>query len=241
MFGYYNAGTMKTLSIGQERAVYVHGIFDRIAGNYDRMNRLMTGGQDRHWRKKAIRHLDLKHGQRLLDLGTGTGDLAREAMRYCSGVKVAAADFTLQMMLVGQRRNRLPFLAADGLFLPFENNTFSRIVSGFLMRNVGHLEQALAEQFRVLQAGGKIVILETTKPTKNLLSPFIWLHMHLVIPLLGRIISGVGEAYRYLPNSSEQFLSAEELADKMQAAGFKEVGFQRLMFGTIALHWGSKA
>jgi demethylmenaquinone methyltransferase/2-methoxy-6-polyprenyl-1,4-benzoquinol methylase len=106
---------------------------------------------------------------------------------------------------------------------------------------VGHLEQALAEQFRVLQAGGKIVILETTKPTKNLLSPFIWLHMHLVIPLLGRIISGVGEAYRYLPNSSEQFLSAEELADKMQAAGFKEVGFQRLMFGTIALHWGSKA
>jgi demethylmenaquinone methyltransferase/2-methoxy-6-polyprenyl-1,4-benzoquinol methylase len=108
------------------------------------------------------------------------------------------------------------------------------------MRNVGNLELALAEQFRVLQAGGKIVILETTKPKKNLLSPFIWLHMHLVIPLLGALISGVGEAYQYLPNSSEQFLSAEALAEKMKAAGFKGVVFQRLMFGTIALHWGSK-
>ena len=204
------------------------------------MNHLMTGGQDQCWRRQAIQHLDLKTGQRLLDLGTGTGDLAREAQRQCSGVMVAAADFTLQMMLVGQQRGNLPFLAADGLQLPFEDESFNGVVSGFLMRNVGNLERALAEQLRVLLSRGKIVILETTKPSKNLLSPFIWLHMHLVIPLLGVVISGVGEAYRYLPNSSEQFLPAEELAEKMKNAGFKEVGFQRLMFGTIALHWGTK-
>lgn len=231
---------MKKLSIGQERALYVHNIFGRIAENYDYMNHLMTGGQDRRWRRRAIQRLNLKAGQRLLDLGTGTGDLAREAQNQYNGVMVAAADFTLQMMLVGQQRGRLPFLAADGLQLPFDDESFNGVVSGFLMRNVGNLEQALAEQFRVLQPGGKIVILETTKPQKNLLSPFIWLHMHLVIPLLGAAISGVGEAYRYLPNSSEQFLSAEGLADKLLAAGFIEVGFQRLMFGTIALHWGNK-
>lgn len=204
------------------------------------MNRLMTAGQDKRWRRQAIQRLDLKMGQRLLDLGTGTGDLAREAQRQCNDVKVAATDFTLQMMQVGQQRGRLPFLAADGLQLPFEDESFNGVVSGFLMRNVGNLEQALAEQLRVLQPGGKVVILETTKPQQNLLSPFIWLHMHLVIPWLGAVISGVGEAYRYLPNSSEQFLSAEMLADKLLAAGFVEVGFQRLMFGTIALHWGSK-
>jgi demethylmenaquinone methyltransferase/2-methoxy-6-polyprenyl-1,4-benzoquinol methylase len=108
------------------------------------------------------------------------------------------------------------------------------------MRNVGDLPAALAEQFRVLQSGGRIVILETTKPNRNLLSPFIWIHMHAVIPLLGGIISGFREAYRYLPDSSEQFLSAEELCTRLQSTGFVNVGFRRLMFGTVALHWGNK-
>jgi ubiquinone/menaquinone biosynthesis methyltransferases len=225
---------------GEERAFYVRGIFARIAGNYDRMNRLMTGGQDRHWRVAAVRHLELQAGQRVLDLGTGTGDLAREIRRQNGLVKVNAADFTLQMMLTGQARGELPFLCADALHLPYPDRVFSGIVSGFLMRNVGDLGAALLEQYRVLVPGGRLVILETTRPGRNLLSPFIWLHMHVVIPLLGGLISGFREAYRYLPDSSEQFLSAEVLSERVQAAGFAEIHFQRLMFGTIALHWAIK-
>jgi demethylmenaquinone methyltransferase/2-methoxy-6-polyprenyl-1,4-benzoquinol methylase len=225
---------------GQERAVYVHGIFSRIAGRYDRMNHLMTAGQDRKWRRQAIRSLRLETGQRLLDLGTGTGDLAREALRQNDTVKVAAVDFTWQMMITGRQRGVLPFLAADGLQLPFVENTFNGVVSGFLMRNVGNLDMALREQLRVLNPGGKLVILETTKPKRNLLSPFIWLHFHLVIPLLGGLVSGFREAYQYLPNSSEQFLTTEELAERMRTAGFRNVGFRRLMAGTIAIHWGNK-
>jgi demethylmenaquinone methyltransferase/2-methoxy-6-polyprenyl-1,4-benzoquinol methylase len=108
------------------------------------------------------------------------------------------------------------------------------------MRNVGNLDMALREQLRVLNPGGKLVILETTKPKRNLLSPFIWLHFHLVIPLLGGLVSGFREAYQYLPNSSEQFLTTEELAERMRTAGFRNVGFRRLMAGTIAIHWGNK-
>ncbi len=225
---------------GQKRALYVRGIFTRIAGQYDRMNRLMTGGQDRRWRREAIRTLELQLGQQILDLGTGTGDLAREARKQENTIRVVAADFTLQMMLTGKKRGELPFLCTDALQVPFADNTFDGVVSGFLMRNVGDLDLALAEQFRIVKPGGKVVILATTRPQRNLLSPFIWLHMHLVIPLLGGVVSGFREAYRYLPDSSEQFLGAEELAARMLASGFKQVNFRRLMFGTIALHWGSK-
>ena len=230
----------KTMLQGQERADYVNGIFRRIAGNYDRMNHLMTAGQDRRWRQEAIRRLQLIPGQHLLDLGAGTGDLAREALKQQSQSKVAAADFTLPMMLAGQQRGSLPFVAADGLKLPFAEDTFDGVVSGFLLRNVGNLDKALSEQLRVLRVGGHLVILETTKPRRNLLTPFIWLHMHLIIPLLGGLVSGFREAYQYLPNSSEQFLSAEELAARLSAAGFSQVGFRRLMFGTIAIHWAIK-
>ena len=204
------------------------------------MNRLMTGGQDVHWRREAIRRTRIGANERLLDLGTGTGDLAREALRQQSSVRVSAADFTLKMMTVGQQRGELPFLAADALRLPFKEAAFDAVVSGFLMRNVSDLAGALAEQYRVLRAGGKIVILETTRPQRNLWSPLVWLHMHLGIPLLGGLVSGFREGYQYLPDSSEQFLRAEELAEKMAQAGFREVGFQRRMAGTIAIHWGIK-
>jgi demethylmenaquinone methyltransferase/2-methoxy-6-polyprenyl-1,4-benzoquinol methylase len=166
--------------------------------------------------------------------------MAREVLRRNQHIQVAAADFTLQMMLVGRQHGVLPFTAADALQLPFADAAFDGIVSGFLMRNVGNLDQALQEQWRTLKAGGTLVILETTRPQKNLFSPLIWLHMHLMIPLLGGAVSGFREAYQYLPNSSEQFLTAEEFSGKLQQAGFVDVGFHRRMFGTIALHWGKK-
>jgi demethylmenaquinone methyltransferase / 2-methoxy-6-polyprenyl-1,4-benzoquinol methylase len=225
---------------GSERAAYVQSMFTKIAKRYDLMNRLMTGGQDIRWRKMVLKLARLDNSASLLDLGTGTGDLAREALGQFPHARVIAADFTLEMMRVGKKTSPLDFSTADALRLPFGNSIFDAVVSGFLMRNVIDLKQALAEQYRVLKNGGRIVVLDTTRPKRNILSPFIWIHMHVIIPTLGSLLTGVGEAYRYLPETTEGFVTAETMSARMTEAGFKNVNFRRLMFGTIAIHWAEK-
>lgn len=230
---------------GAERARYVQGMFGRIAGRYDLMNRLMTGGQDVVWRRQVIDLAQLPLGGRLLDLGTGTGDLAFEALRRDPASCLVGGDFTLEMMRVGRRRpngGRVRWAGIDALCLPFESSQFDAVTSGYLMRNVGdaNLGQAWAEQFRVLRSGGRVVCLDSTPPPRNLVRPFILFHLRVVIPLLGRLVAGASEAYTYLPESTEGFLSAERLAERIVQAGFREVGFRRLMFGTMAIHWGTK-
>ncbi|MDP2778580.1 MAG: ubiquinone/menaquinone biosynthesis methyltransferase [Anaerolineales bacterium] len=229
-----------SLLTGNERAAYVQNMFTRIAHRYDLMNRLMTGGQDIRWRKQVIKLARMDVNASLLDLGTGTGDLAREAVLQFPQAKVTAADFTLEMMRVGQKTSPLNFSSADALRLPFKDSTFDAVISAFLMRNVIDLQKGIEEQFRVLKEGGRIVILDTTRPKKNILSPFIWIHMHIIIPALGGLLTGVSEAYRYLPETTEGFVTAEEMVSRMTSAGFKKIGFNRLMFGTIAIHWGEK-
>jgi demethylmenaquinone methyltransferase/2-methoxy-6-polyprenyl-1,4-benzoquinol methylase len=225
---------------GNERAKYVQNMFTRIAGRYDLMNRLMTGGQDIRWRKRVIQLARLDNNASLLDLGTGTGDLARDALSQFPQAKIIAADFTLEMMRVGQKTSPLNFSTADALKLPFNDSSFNAVVSGFLMRNVIDLNQALKEQYRVLKNGGRIVILDTTRPKKNILSPFIWLHMHFIIPTLGGLLTGSRDAYRYLPETTEGFVTAEDMAARLAVVGFKKVNYQRFMFGTIAIHWAEK-
>jgi demethylmenaquinone methyltransferase / 2-methoxy-6-polyprenyl-1,4-benzoquinol methylase len=228
---------------GAERAHYVQDMFSRIAGRYDLMNRLMTAGQDRAWRREVIQRAALPPQGDLLDLGAGTGDLSREALKQYPGCRPLAADFTLEMMLAGKQRpesGRLSWLGADALHLPFPDESFDATVSGFLLRNVSDVRQALAEQRRVLRYSGRIVILDTTRPQRNLLTPLINIHFHYVIPTLGKLITGEGEAYTYLPESTEHFLPAEQLTERMLEAGFRQVGFHRRMLGTIAIHWGAK-
>jgi demethylmenaquinone methyltransferase / 2-methoxy-6-polyprenyl-1,4-benzoquinol methylase len=233
---------MASLS-GDARARYVQDMFARISGRYDLMNRLMTAGQDIRWRREVIRRAELPPDGRLLDLGAGTGDLAREALRLQPTSLPLAADFTLEMMRVGKSHPasaKFPWAAADALCLPFQAEIFDAVVSGFLIRNVIDLPQALREQGRVLNPGGRIVILDTTRPPRNLLSPFIRFHLRYVIPTLGRLVAGTGEAYTYLPDSTQAFLTAEQLAEELWLAGFSQVGFRRLMLGTVAIHWGRK-
>jgi demethylmenaquinone methyltransferase/2-methoxy-6-polyprenyl-1,4-benzoquinol methylase len=229
-----------TQRTGQERAQYVQSMFNKIAHRYDLMNRLMTGGQDVHWRKEVISLTKIRPHGSILDLGTGTGDLAREALTQYPKARVIAADFTLEMMRVGKKNGNLNFSSADALNLPFKEKNFDAVVSGFLMRNVTDVQRALKEQHRVLKPGGRIVILDTTKPKKNMLSPFIKFHMHVIIPFIGGLLSGMRDAYKYLPDTTEKFLTAEELSVRMVAVGFRRANFKRLMFGTIAIHWGEK-
>ena len=232
---------------GRERAQYVQNMFGRIAHRYDLMNRLMTFGQDILWRKEVIRRAALPAQGLLLDLGSGTGDLALEAMHHQPTATAVAGDFTLEMMLVGQKRLHTSgqispaWCGTDALNLPFPESSFDAVISGFLMRNVSDVHQALSEQWRVLKPGGRIVILDTTRPSPNLLTPLINIHLHTIIPTLGRLLTGESEAYTYLPDSTEGFLTAEQLSARMQTAKFSQTGFHRLNFGTIAIHWGLKA
>lgn len=220
----------------------VRRLFTRIAPHYDQMNRLMTGGLDRRWRIEVIERTRLPPEGRLLDLGAGTGDLACEALRQHPDCRPLAADFTLAMMRLGKKRPRSPqdWCAADALQLPFPGNSYDAVVSGFLLRNVADLSRALAEQYRVLKPGGRWVALDTTRPQRSLVSPLIHFYMHRLIPFLGQLLAGQLEAYTYLPDTSEKFLPAEELQSLLIGAGFCEVGFHRLNFGTIAIHWGQK-
>jgi demethylmenaquinone methyltransferase/2-methoxy-6-polyprenyl-1,4-benzoquinol methylase len=228
---------------GSERAQYVQGMFARIASRYDLMNRIMTLGQDVRWRAEVIRRAALKPGEMVLDLGAGTGDLAGEALRRLPQCRVVAADFTLAMMQAGKQRPgavSIDWSGADAQNLPFPDQVFDAVVSGFLLRNVSDLTASLREQHRVLRPGGRMVALDTTRPPQSLLSPLINFHLHTMIPWLGRLVAGDSDAYTYLPDSTAGFLTAEQLASRMAAAGFHQVGFKRLMFGTIAIHWGIK-
>lgn len=228
---------------GAERARYVQEMFTRISPRYDLMNRLMTIGQDVRWRREVIHRARLPRQGYLLDLGAGTGDLSQEALHQYPDCRCTAADFTLGMMQSGRQHigaDRINWNVADALQIPYPAGTFDAVVSGFLLRNLSDIRRGLSEQYRVLKPGGCIVTLDTTRPPQSIFSPFINFHLHTIIPTLGELISGEPDAYRYLPDSTEAFLSAEQLVERMLAAGFRKVGFRRLMLDTVAIHWGEK-
>lgn len=220
----------------------VQSMFSRIAPRYDLMNRLMTGGMDVRLRKIVIRHAKLPEDGKLLDLGTGTGDLAKEAIRQYPGRKIFAADFTLAMMQAGKKRPGpdLVFSAADALQIPYASNSFDAVVSGFLLRNVVDLPQTLKEQWRILKPGGIFVSLDTTRPKRSFFSPLINFHTHYVIPFLGKLLTADRDAYVYLPTTTDQFLTAEQLVVYLAHAGFKQIQYNRAMFNTVAIHWAKK-
>lgn len=228
---------------GKERAAYVQGMFDRIAGRYNLMNRLMTGGQDILWRRFVIQKANLKPGAKLLDLATGTGDIAFEALKSVPNIQAIGADFSLGMMRVGQQLTlgaQVGWLGGDALQLPFPDNTFDAVTSGYLIRNVIDIPRTFAEQLRVLKPGGRIVVLDTSPPPPSLVRPFIDIHLRYIIPFLGRVVSGNPDAYQYLPESTQAFKTPDELAGIMRSVGIRNVEYRTFTFGTMAVHWGEK-
>jgi demethylmenaquinone methyltransferase/2-methoxy-6-polyprenyl-1,4-benzoquinol methylase len=224
-----------TVDTGRLPAEGVRTMFDRIAPVYDAMNRTMTAGLDRRWRRLTAEAV-VRPGDRVLDACCGTGDLAVAAAR--AGGRVTGLDFSERMLERARRKAPgLEWVRGDVLALPFEDGAFDAATVGFGVRNVEDLERALRELRRVLRPGGRLGILEITRP-RGPLALFYRVWFDGVVPLIGKLVPG-GSAYTYLPASVRRFPGPEELADLMQNAGFTDVTFRLLAGGIVALHAGT--
>lgn len=241
------ASAAKPRRDSREFAAQVNGMFDRIAGVYDLMNRTMTAGLDRSWRRRAADRAGLRPGDSALDVCCGTGDLVFElADRVQPAGSVIGCDFSERMLDRAREKARKKgvvgarFEWADALELPYAEGRFDAVTVGFGVRNLANLDRGLSEMARVLKPGGRMVILEITQPRRPPLSTFFAVWFDRIVPLLGRL-AGDPEAYSYLPESVRSFPSPEELAAKMVAAGLEEVRYSILAGGIIAIHSGVRS
>ncbi len=233
---------MTTSSQGRLSAGEVRAMFDRIAPRYDLMNRLMSAGLDRRWRRLAAAAADVSLGGRALDVCTGTGDLAFElADRVGPAGAVTGTDFSEPMLQrarakAAARGSSVTFTHADALDLPFPADEFDAATVAFGARNWSDLERGLAEMVRVVRPGGRVVVLDITTPRRLRRLHGLWFDR--IVPRLGAVVGGDGDAYSYLPASAKRFPPPALLAGAMTAAGLDRVGWRGFMGGIVALHHG---
>jgi demethylmenaquinone methyltransferase/2-methoxy-6-polyprenyl-1,4-benzoquinol methylase len=227
------------------KAEAVRAMFTRIAGRYDLMNSLMTGGRHHAWRRVATAAVAQAPAGPALDLATGTGDLAF-ALRAADARRfVVGADFSEAMLRHADVKRRargergVALLAADALALPFADRTFACVVSAFLLRNLADLAGGLAEMRRVTCPGGLVAALEITRPGVRGWDAMFGLYFNRVVPLIGAAVARDRAAYTYLPQSVERFVTPPQLAELMERAGLRNVRYRRLGLGTIAIHVGT--
>jgi demethylmenaquinone methyltransferase/2-methoxy-6-polyprenyl-1,4-benzoquinol methylase len=223
----------------------VRAMFTRIAGRYDLMNSVMTGGRHHAWRRVAARAVAGAPAGLALDLATGTGDLALAVRAAAPGRGVVGADFSEAMLrharakLAARGERRISLLAADALALPFGDATFTCVTSAFLLRNLADLPAGLAEMRRVTAPGGLVAALEITRPGVRGWDAVFGLYFNHLVPVIGAAVARDRAAYTYLPQSVERFVTPPQLARLMTQAGWRDVRYRRLGLGTIALHVGA--
>ena len=222
----------------------VRAMFDRIAGVYDLMNRVMTAGLDHEWRVRAADLAGVGPGDRVLDVATGTGDLALElAGRVGPEGEVVGSDFSEEMLARARDKDadgRVRFEWANAMSLPYERGTFDAVTAGFGVRNFADLGRGIAEMARVLRPGGRMVVLEFTTPQRPPLSWFYAAWFDRVVPVLGRL-AGDPDAYTYLPDSVKRFPAPRELAALMAGCGLDDVRWIVTAGGIVTLHSGTRA
>jgi len=230
---------------GVEKARFVSAMFSRIARRYDLMNGLMTLGMHHNWRRVAARQTIASPDGPALDLATGTGDLAIDLAEVHPHRTVVGADFSLGMLAVARDKldgldeaRRVRLMAADALALPFATRAFACVTSAFLLRNLADLEQGLREMRRVTRPGGRVVALEITQMRAPGFTTLFRLYFHHVVPWIGQLVGGDREAYSYLPQSVDRFVTPGELVTLMQKVGLRGVTYRRLGLGTVTIHTG---
>jgi demethylmenaquinone methyltransferase / 2-methoxy-6-polyprenyl-1,4-benzoquinol methylase len=210
-------------------------MFSLAAPRYDRMNRIISMGRDRVWRRRAARLAGFPPGGRILDLGTGTGDMVREVLRRDPGSAVYGADNCPAMLRHAMNRGgleRARLVIADGGMLPFRAGTFDGAAAAFIIRNLPDASAALSELRRVMRRGGRLALLDMVRPEGLLGGAVFRLHVRRIVPVLGRYLGSDPEAYAYLPRSIESFYSAEELRAALPEHGFDVVHFREVMCRT---------
>jgi demethylmenaquinone methyltransferase/2-methoxy-6-polyprenyl-1,4-benzoquinol methylase len=219
----------------------VRAMFDRIAGLYDALNSVMTVGMHHQWRRRAADLAAVGPGDRVLDVATGTGDLAVElASRVAPGGEVVGSDFSDEMLVHARRKApELRFEWGNALELPYADGEFDAATVGFGARNFSDLDRGLAEMARVVRPGGRVVVLEITTPTRAPLSAFYGVWFDRIVPMIGKV-AGDSDAYDYLPSSVKRFPSPEGLAASMERAGLEHIRWILTAGGIIALHVGQK-
>lgn len=230
-----------------DKGTKIQEMFGTIAPRYDFLNRLLSMGIDRRWRTKAVRLLKYQAGSRILDVATGTGDVALEIAKTTpASVKITGADFCQEMIELGQAKvaaspysGRIDFRVAPCEDLPFPNNTFDSITIAFGIRNVVDRKLGLAEMWRVLRPGGRMIILEFSTPRSTFFRQTYYFYFRRLLPMIGGLFSRYN-AYKYLPDSVLEFPSQEEFARMISEAGFKNIHIHELTFGIATIYVGEK-
>lgn len=238
---------MSVLPAPEEKAVFVEQMFARIAPGYDRVNRVMTFGLDQGWRRQVVAAVAPPVGGRALDVGTGTGDFLPELEAWTRETGfVVGVDFTVPMMQAGQpklallSKGRSAFVGGDALRLPFPDQSFDAITTGFVMRNVTDIGQAFREMYRVARPGGMVACLEVARPSNPLVRFGHRLYFEGVVPWIGQLLGGDRRAYTYLPQSARAFPSPDRLAAIMEEAGWQYVNYRYAGMGAVAIHVGAR-
>ncbi|HHJ40160.1 MAG: bifunctional demethylmenaquinone methyltransferase/2-methoxy-6-polyprenyl-1,4-benzoquinol methylase [Methylothermaceae bacteria B42] len=232
----------------REKARLVRNVFDSVADQYDLMNDMMSFGIHRLWKRLTIHLSNVKYGERVLDLAGGTGDLTRLFHpRVGDKGEVVLADINAAMLRRGRDRlvdegrvKGIRYAQVDAQYLPFEDESFDCITIAFGLRNVTDKDKALRSMFRVLKPGGRLLVLEFSKPVNELFSKFYDLYSFKMLPLMGKLIAGDPDSYRYLAESIRMHPDQDKLKGMMVAAGFERVEYFNLTQGVVAIHRGYK-
>ncbi|MBN2629225.1 MAG: bifunctional demethylmenaquinone methyltransferase/2-methoxy-6-polyprenyl-1,4-benzoquinol methylase UbiE [Rhodobacteraceae bacterium] len=230
-----------------DKAGMVHGVFTRVASKYDIMNDLMSGGVHRLWKDAMMDWLTPRPGQRLLDVAGGTGDVAFRFLKRAPEAEAVVCDMTESMLIAGRQRaeadsmaDRLDWVVGDAMALPFADNSFDVYTISFGIRNVTRIADALAEAYRVLRPGGRLMVLEFSQIPNDLMQKVYDLYSFNVIPVMGQIVAGDRDSYQYLVESIRKFPDQETFAAMIRKAGFDQVKYRNLTMGVAALHSGWK-
>ncbi len=239
----------KTMTVEDTTAftLQIREMFTSIAPRYDFLNRLLSVGQDKYWRQRAIDLLDPMENERILDVATGTGDMVIEVAKRNLSVRIFGIDFSQRMLDLGRikiARNgynqAVSLQIGSGECLPFADESFDGVICAFGIRNFADVQLGLREFFRVLKPGGRVVVLEFSIPQNQFLKTAYEWYFNIILPKIGNIISGHLNAYSYLPESVANFPSQKKFIKWIEKIGFKKVSFSELTFGIVSIHRGYK-
>lgn len=243
----YKADRVVPYKSDENKGVQVERMFDSIAENYDTLNHTLSMGIDKGWRKKGILSLKDKQPQQILDIATGTGDLAIDAYNRLQPKQILGIDISEGMMDVGRQKveklglaDKIMFRKQDCMALDIPDNSFDAAMVAFGVRNFENLDKGLSEILRVLKPGGQLMILELSTPQHFPMKQGYWIYSKLIIPTIGRLISKDKVAYNYLPKSIEAFIQGKEMVNVLSKVGFKNAKYKTFTLGICSMYLGEK-